>query len=384
MNRSPAEKTASDSQVRRDIYYWKCDRPMAFHGTDQRRPRGENEPETREQVAELLRRRFDGASLDARGGGAQGNHLVFRARVDGRDCIVRIEDGPERDDYMEVEAHVMGLAKKQGVPGWNFLGVDASRREFPFAWQVIEWVPGQDLNGLLSDGTLDLPEAARKIGALAARWQNVPVSGFGPFQPQVLRERGALEGFHGRYEDYFHTRLRAHASYLGEAKFLGADEASQILRAIDAHADLLALTTDEGPVLTHKDLALWNVVGEPPSHIGAVIDWDDCVGGDPVDDISLLGCFYDGHIVTRAVDGYAAMKALPERFLARFWLHLLRNMLWKSVIRVGAGYFEVKDTANFFLTRADGQNAAKFRDFTRARIQKALHGLSHNEPLSFL
>ena len=57
--------------TRRDIHYWKCDRPAAFHGT------------------------------------AQGNHLTFIATVAAHEVFVRIEDGPKHDDDIAVESFVM-------------------------------------------------------------------------------------------------------------------------------------------------------------------------------------------------------------------------------------------------------------------------------------
>lgn len=372
------------TEVRRGIYYWKCDRPAAFHGVESDAARREAHlAETRATLERILRARFGGVPSDLRTGGGQGNHLMFRATVEGRDCMIRIEDGPERDDYMEVEAHVIGLVRSAGVPSWNFLGVDASRREADFAWQIIERVPGADLNALLKAGILDLPSAAEHIGAHVARWQTVRPAGFGPFQPARLRTRGELVGFHATYAGYFHTRLDAHLGFLQDRGFLGREEADEIARAITAAAPLLRLVDAEGGCLVHKDLALWNIVGEAPDRVSAVIDWDDTVAGDPMDDLSLLACFYDGAVIGRALAGYASVRALPARHVERFWLHLLRNMLWKSVIRVGAGYFDIKPGSNFFLTTADG-NGGALRDFTLGRIRAAVRGLRETSDIHSL
>ncbi len=91
-----------------------------------------------------------------------------------------------------------------------------------------------------------------------------------------------------------------------------------------------------------------------------------------MDDLSLLGCFYSGEIVGRALRGYATVRALPEEYRRRFWLHLLRNMIVKAVIRVGAGYFDRSD--GFFLI-PKGDGGADLKTFTRARLAAALQGL---------
>ena len=131
----------------------------------------------------------------------------------------------------------------------------------------------------------------------------------------------------------------------------------------------------------HKDLALWNILGSP-ERIAAFIDWDDAVGGDPMDDVSLLGCFHDGGTIGRVLEGYATVRPVPPEHRRRFWLHLLRNMIWKAVIRVGAGYFD--RASGFFLIGA-GSSGADLRQFTLGRIAIALRGLRADaDPISFL
>jgi hypothetical protein len=86
----------------------------------------------------------------------------------------------------------------------------------------------------------------------------------------------------------------------------------------------------------------------------------------------LLGCFHEGAFLTHALEGYQSVRPLPADHVRRFWLHLLRNMLVKAVIRVGAGYFDRTDA--FFLVGA-GLSGANLRDFTLARLDAALNGL---------
>ena len=130
----------------------------------------------------------------------------------------------------------------------------------------------------------------------------------------------------------------------------------------------------------HKDLALWNILGTE-TEIAAYIDWDDAISGDPMDDLSLLGCFYDGPVLARALTGYASVRPLPREHTRRFWLHLLRNMIVKSVIRVGAGYFERDD--GFFLIDT-GAVGADLQAFTHARLAAALEGLRKNRDIEKL
>ncbi len=355
---------------RGNIYYWKCDRPAAFHGTMHVRPGGGVESPLRQ----VLQERFPGRHVTLRPAGGQGNHITYFAALDDWETFVRIEDGPELDDYLEVESRVLADVRKLGVPAPQVYAVDASRQRVPFAWQVLEVIGAPDLNQHHKQGQLDLPATAVKIGAAVARWQTLQPRGFGPFDPRVLRNEDQLVGFHVRYADYFCLNLERHLQFLVERAFLPANEAQAMHAEIQRHQALLDL---EQGCLVHKDLALWNILGTP-TELAAFIDWDDAICGDPLDDLSLLACFHDGSVLARALEGYATLRPLPPDHRRRFWLHLLRNMIVKSVIRVGAGYFDRDD--RFFLIGAGG-SGSDLKHFTRARLAAALHGLREDKEI---
>ena len=362
------------SHPRSKIYYWKCDRPAAFYGTEART--GER-ADVLTALAGALSTAFPGSRIALRSGGGQGNHLTFVADIDGVQRFVRVDDGPEHDDYLDVESHVLGLVRSVGLPAPRVLAVDASRQTVPFAWHVMERIDSPDLNKLWKQATLDLPRIAAQIGAAIARWQSIEVAGFGPFDPAVLRTAGRLQGFHNSYADYFHLHLERHLDFLVERKFLDAATADAMRSEIRPHESLLALPQG---CLVHKDLALWNVLGTNDT-IDAWIDWDDTISGDPLDDLSLLGCFHDGPFLLRVVEGYKSERGLPEDWRRRFWLHLLRNLIMKSVIRVGAGYFDRTD--GFFLI-GSGSTGMSLRQFTLDRLSAALKGLREDAELSEL
>jgi BASS family bile acid:Na+ symporter len=371
--RPPKGPLHSRPHPRRGIYYWKCDRAAAFHGTNSDFRRGVCE----RQFSRELRKRFPGKPVTLRPAASQGNHVTWHAAVNGSEFFARIEDGPERDDYLEVESRVLAEVRALGIPAPQVHGVDATRQRVPFAWQLLENIPCCDLNQLNKEGRLDATQMASGIGAAVARWQVLQPSGFGPFDPEVLRRTHRLEGFHSRYEDYFFLHLDRHLEFLVERKFLTKFEADEIEAEIQRHRGLLVI---EQGCLVHKDLAFWNILGTEKD-ISAFIDWDDAISGDPMDDLSLLGCFHDGAFVARAVEGYQSIRPLPNEHRRRFWLHLLRNMIVKAVIRVGAGYFERGQ--GFFLIGA-GSRGDDLRRFTRQRLDRALCGLQTDADFSIL
>lgn len=359
---------------RKSIYYWKCDRPSAFR-TLNTSGISENElQDIRESLTLLLRKRFGDVSFSLRPGGGQGNHLTFLAESGNNTYFIRVENGPESDNYMEVEARVLDSVRAGGVPTPIVYAVDSSRKEVPYSYQFLQYFNEPDLNQLYKNGDLNLTGIARHIGQSIAKWQSVRPAGFGPFDPEVSKDQGILKGFHTRYPDYFFLNLHKHLAFLVSNEILSDSESGEILAAIDENRRLLDL--EEG-CLVHKDLALWNILGTP-HEIKAFIDWDDTISGDPTDDLSLLACFHSEEVVNAAIKGYGEIRPFPENFFPRLWLHLLRNMIVKAVIRVGGGYFNKRN--DFFLI-GSGNNGIGLRELTRERIRSAMRGLLDNKEI---
>lgn len=360
--------------MRNAIYYWKCDRPAALHGVRRSAEECIGEPDG---LRELLRARF-GGPCELEAGGGQGNHRTFRFQQNDHRYFVRVEDGPEGDVNLSVESRLLEELAQAGVPAPQVWFTDVSRARVCGAVQVIEFLEWADLGALHRAGRLAFSAVARQIGRAVATWQGVPVQGFGPFQPAILQESGRLQGWHDSYRGYFHLNLDNHLARLVAAEFLTAGEAADIRALMDSHGELVSI---QKGCLVHKDLALWNMLGTD-NEVRAFIDWDDAIAGDPTDDLSLLGCFYSAEILQEAIAGYREVRALPEHFLRRFWLHLIRNLLVKSVIRCEAGYFEAKANGSFLMT--SGQDGEALRSFTLRRLRRACRGLANNEDLEVL
>ncbi len=357
------------NHLRASTYYWKCDRPAAFHGTTSTH----DHARWLDQVQRIVEEQF-GAPANVQPGPGQGNHITYTAKCRDLPLFIRIDDGPEQDDYLAVESAVQNRVRALGVPSPEVYATDAERRTVPFAWQIMEHLDVPDLNQHFKSQVLDLPAIARETGRSLAKWQSLKPKNFGPFNPIVLQQRGTLEGFHRSYPDYFFLHLERHLKYLVDNGFFSIAAAAEIEHEILLHQGLLQL---EHGCLVHKDLALWNILGTHEKILG-FIDWDDSISGDPMDDFSLLACFHGPEVITSALEGYQDTQPLPSQYQRRFWLHLLRNMIVKAVIRTGAGYFE--RSGAFFLIN----QSVDLRTFTEQRIRTALEGLRKDHPVAAL
>jgi fructosamine-3-kinase len=355
---------------RKNIYYWKCDRPNAFYALqDMSYKKNILIPEN--LLYSLLSHHFESTEFSFRLAGGQGNHITYLVSFKGITYFLRIEDGPEGDDYMEIEAKILDEVRTLGVRTPLIFAVDSSREMVPFAYQIMEYMDYPDLNSLYKNGDLNMLEIARIIGENIASWQTIQCPGFGLFDPKILREKQQLKGLHNVYQDYYLLNWDTHLNFLENRSFITEEEKLKLQNVVKEHTSYLQI--NQG-CLVHKDLALWNILGTK-YEIKAYIDWDDSISGDPTDDLSLLACFHSGEFVESTLNGYKKICKLPEHFEKRFWLHVLRNMIVKAVIRVGAGYFNRND--DFFLI-GTGSSGESLEAITRDRIRKAYSGLTEN------
>lgn len=359
---------------RADIHYWKCDRPAAFHGTQER---GMIDIDMEQQLRGALQDHFSRRDIELSPANSQGNHLTWNAIIADIPMFVRVENGPDHDAHLELESALIDQVRAKGVPTPKIYGFDATRSRVPFAWQAMEKIDHPDLNHWHKQEELNERRIAFDIGAAVAQWQSIQPEGFGPFDPLQWQTQKQLTGYHASYAKYFSLRLDHHLGFLIKKGFLNSNSCGTIITTISNHYPLLKL---ERGCLVHKDLALWNILGTG-NRIKAFIDFDDAISGDPMDDLSLLACFHDAAFLSRAFEGYQSVRPLPENYRRRFWLHLLRNMIVKAVIRVGAGYFERDD--GFFLINT-GTSGDDLRRRTQERITLALRGLQTDADLSSL
>jgi fructosamine-3-kinase len=349
---------------RKDIYYWKCDRPTAFFAI-----KGENDTSLVEKgIREVLADYFGDNNFTLSAGIGQGNHLTYTAVYNEENYFVRVENGSEGDQYMDVETAIMEKVRLLGVPTPQIYAVDARRKRYPFAWQLMDMVPYPDLNKLYKSGELDALTVMRQLGRYIATWQQIETPGYGPYNTDILRYEGQFVGLHKTYRDYYMLNLQQHLDYLVQKDFLDEKQTQHIAELVKANDSYLDIPQG---CLVHKDIALWNILGDS-KNIRSIIDFDDCISGDPTDDLSLMGCFHSGDEMRMLFEGYKSVKPLPEEYERRFWLHLLRNIIFKAVIRVGAGYFE-KGNGFFLVNSSEGSNL--LRQQTHYRITSACEGL---------
>lgn len=351
--------------VRHNIYYWKCDSPQSIEKKRQLYFQDKYLTEVEYAVRRACRDYCGEEPEAVKPVGCDGNHFAYVVDYPGKKYFFRADDGSGGDDYMLAESRLMQLALAAGLPVPDVYSTEIDSSLYGFRFQIMDCIPEPCLNVYHKSNRLNIPAVARQLGALLRRLHGVEIDGFGFIDTDRLRREGVVKGLDSSYDLYFAKRLEDHLAYLRDHELLTALDVARIWRLIDAHRALLA--RGHG-VLVHRDPALWNVLGTP-ERITAVIDWDDAVSGDPADDLGMLLCFYDDAFMTELMAGYWNDEPVPADFNRRVWLHCLRNMLWKTMIRDYMGYFQ-KDK-NFFLTPAN----VSLREYTLNKLERAMNEL---------
>lgn len=352
--------------MRTDIYYWKCDNPLPL----EKKLLYTNKyalSDISNMVGLIAGDYFKETPVKVENNGSKGNHYTYIITFSNKKIFFRADDGQTDDDYLDAENAVMNIANVYDVPVPEVYYTDTSLQKYPVRYQLMEMIPGKPLNVYHQEGILDKTVIGKELGRCMARLHKIYFNGFGFINTEKLKSNNNITGLDKSHSEYFYKKLDYHIKYLKDNNFLTSEKADLIKLLIRKNEHLLNLKQGS---LVHKDLAFWNMIGSP-SKLNAIVDWDDVIIGDPVDDISITRCFYNEDIFNPILEGYKEISPLPEDFYPRLWLFLIRNMLWKAVIRLFMNYFEIKN--NLFILHDDHKGS--LRQFTSDRLDLGINEL---------
>jgi fructosamine-3-kinase len=352
--------------MRTNIYYWKCDNPLPVEAKlryNEKYALADITP----QVWQAATTHFSREPIDVSATGSQGNHYTYLIRYPDQTYFFRADDGQLDDDYMAAENAAMTLARQHGVSVPTVYHTDTSRTTIPVRYQILECVAGKSINAFHQNGTLDKARVARQAGAMIAKLHAIHLPGYGFFNTDQLRQSDQIIGLDATHRDYFYKRLDDHLRFLRDSEFLTPQTIDDIQLLFQRNESLLNVACGS---LVHKDLAFWNMMGTA-SDLSAIIDWDDVIIGDPVDDLAILKCFYNDDIFEPLLQGYQEQSPLPDLFYPKLWMYLVRNILWKAVVRTFMNYFKMD--GNFFILNQD--NRQSLHQFTHDRLELGIREL---------
>lgn len=265
-------------------------------------------------------------------------HLIYRVNFSEHERYivkVMLPELPLPESSFLIDQWVYSVLKEHSIPSLTVHQVDISQKEAAFSFEIIEYVSGQPLTVLQDPTTLTLPEGIlSSLGSLVAQIHNIPVKGFGPITATEYQNQFMAHGVHRFWSDYIFCHLNKHIELCCDISVLTFAEAEDIRTCFMRHTKLFECK--QGALL-HGDLGHHNIFSDG-ARITAIIDWEDCMSGDPIFDLAYWGTFMKDHMREELLNGYKKHAKLPADFELRYWLYYLRIALSKTVHRYRFGY----------------------------------------------
>ena len=196
------------------------------------------------------------------------------------------------------------------------------------SYQVIEKLPGDTVQFFLRNHPQKEEKLVREMGKTMSKLHSIRVQGFGPFNNDEAK-RGHLIGRFDSLHDSINAGLKENLDRLVEYDILSKKVATK-MKALFENNPLL----DSGEaVLVHNDFADWNLLTDG-NNISGVIDWDECVGGHPIQEIACWSTFFDPERIVPFLEGYYSDTIKPENFDELFQLFRLRYTISKMALRL--------------------------------------------------
>lgn len=246
----------------------------------------------------------------------------------GRKIVIRMHPPEVKNGYFWVETVATKLAKAAGVPTYASLDVDDTREAVPFDYMIMTHEPGtpvQDLWPLPPDLEERL---VTQTGRLAGLFHSITPEGFGFFRNDIAKSKNQLVGQYDRLYQHIEAGLGEDLGFLEDAQTITTDQRKTIEKILQKHAPLMALRS---PVLVHNDIADWNQLTDG-ENITGMMDWDECVGGDPIMELAAYSLFFGEPRMRWFVRGYEEVRSLGD-WKEKFGLYKLRYLVSKLHLR---------------------------------------------------
>ena len=245
----------------------------------------------------------------------------------GKKILIRCHPRGVKNGYFETESLASEIAIKNGLPGYGTYLTHPLTDLQDISFQVIELLDGALVNFYLKDHPEQESTIVYNMGKVMAKLHKIKVYGFGPFNNNEAK-KGNLIGLHSSLKDAVNASLDENLDTLVLYKVI-TPEISMNMKRIFMETKLLDFTE---PVLIHNDFADWNALTDGEKITG-IIDWDECIGGHPVEEIACWSTFFDPERINQFLKGYFSESKKPDNFEELFQLFKLRYTISKMALR---------------------------------------------------
>ncbi|MEK7543553.1 MAG: aminoglycoside phosphotransferase family protein [Patescibacteria group bacterium] len=326
-----------DLSDRSNMFYWQVNRRISAQQDKEifltRHERFDERLLRRAVVFGMIRAGFSGVDTEV----ARVEPFIARGLINtvvpvilksGREIVIRMHPPEVKNGYFWVESVATNLARAAGVPTYTCLVVDDTRKRVPFDYMIMtreSGKPMQDFWPLSSDLEEQL---VIQTGRYAARIHTMTPKGFGFFRNDIAKNEGRLVGQYNNLSEHVRAGLEEDLGYLQDSETITPRQRKIIEAVFAKHEDLLTINN---PVVIHNDIADWNILTDG-KEITAMMDWDECVGGDPIMELAAYSLFFGEPRMSWFVRGYEEVRKLGD-WKEKFELFKLRYLVSKLHLR---------------------------------------------------
>ena len=280
--------------------------------------------------------------------------IVYEVAAGERTWIFKAMEPHGRDrDGIALEAWSCEKAREAGLPAPRVHLLDTSCSRFPASFLMMEKAAGESLERLALSDNVDLEAALRELGSLMRTLHEIEIPGYGWLDETYYRTEGVARGSSDSWNEALFGTVPESIEYLARTAALSAEEIEQIVTLIQRATPLV----DPRPAsrLLHGDLGLVHVWLDPETmSISALIDFGECMSGDPVYDFCDLDL--EPHLFTCVVGGYFGETPPPEGFYDRVWLYAFARSIPWAMKWHERGHLQVIDWVRHLLRAASREH----------------------------
>lgn len=258
---------------------------------------------------------------------------VFFVETEKREAVLRISPGgaPWTPGFAG-ERWALKQCGKKNIPVPKVLAFDTvqTKLSHPCQYLLVERIPGKPLEELLHLKLhllrrKEVKDYLKETGYLLSKIHTIKTGGFGP-----LKSKG--KGSFNSWKEFLlrHTNTRL-LNYLLENKVIDESSKKRIFDIFNSEKTYLEL---KSPVLLHGDFS-YDHVFINKGKISGIIDFEDCISGDPLYDLAILELYREagGHYLSSIpylLEGYQNGFTKEElgRKLTFYKLQKVLPLIW--------------------------------------------------------
>lgn len=246
----------------------------------------------------------------------------------GKEVIIRCHPKGVRNGYFYAESLASNIALDNGIPAYKTYCIHELESDTDISYQVIEKLDGDTVQFCLKGNPEKEEQLVIEMGKTMAFLHKIKVAGFGPFDNEQAK-KGILVGKHKSLKDSINAGLDENLERLVKYNILDKEVADKIKKLFEDNE----LLNSNDSVLIHNDFADWNLLTDGNTITG-VIDWDECVAGNPIQEIACWSTFFDPERIKPFLKGYFSETPMYDNFDEIFQLMRLRYTISKMALRI--------------------------------------------------